>query len=458
MHKQDPRWGEAGFALPTAMFFILGMLAILSIGAVAAVNTQRATVRDANSKSALAVAESGVNTALLRYAEHQDLVTDDYRPCLDAALGPQSRAVALNFQGTAPVGGWCPPVHSGDLGHPFTYWARPYKIGSDRKLDVVSQATIEGVTRRILQTAEIPAGAPGGWKRLGDEALVGIEEVEIYGNGRVIGGVGSNGTVHLRNSGNVCGPVRTGNVAYTTDNSDSKNPPPGCSRPSNIETEEFPPPELPEDIESNNSNWRLAGADPVPSDIWQRGNVDWNDDKDILRVTYSTLSLRGDAPYYLCRLLLQGGSTLSMEKSGGPVHIFFKPPEECGNTTVPFEFANGTKIVHNGEVPGLFIVGSDSIDTTVNPAGGALAAGAVLYAPRTDFIINNGSNLKGAVIAKSVDMSGGAKVEAITGLEDYELPIPGDPAASGIVKDHFIECPAQPVGFDTTAPDFDCGS
>ena len=82
--------GEAGFALPTAMFFILGVLAILSIGAVAAVNTQRGTARDANSKQALAVAESGVNTALMRYRDNQDRLSEA-EPCLGPGLTAGSR-------------------------------------------------------------------------------------------------------------------------------------------------------------------------------------------------------------------------------------------------------------------------------------------------------------------------------------------------------------------------------
>ncbi len=256
------------------------------------------------------------------------------------------------------------------------------------------------------------------------------------------GVVGSNGTVHLERSGNVCGAIRTGDgqPTFTTDNSDSRYPMPGCQRVAATGSKNFPPPILPADIAGNNSNARLASLDPVPADIWQRGNVAWNPATRHLKVNYSTLSLQGGAPYFICKLELLGGSTLSMEKSGGPVQIFFDAPENCGGEATPISFANGTRIVNNGFVPGLFFVGSDTITTTVNPSGGAAALQVVLYAPRSNFTINGNFNLTGAVIAKSIDMSGGAKATAYPGIEDYELPIPGEPIPGKVRRLKFGEC------------------
>ncbi len=52
--------GEAGFAVPTVLFMILGAFSVAMIAAVVSVSAQRGTVRDADSKTALAVAEAGV--------------------------------------------------------------------------------------------------------------------------------------------------------------------------------------------------------------------------------------------------------------------------------------------------------------------------------------------------------------------------------------------------------------
>ncbi|MDQ3727977.1 MAG: hypothetical protein M3355_00145, partial [Actinomycetota bacterium] len=59
--------GETGFAVPTVLFMILGAFSVAMVAAVVSVSAQRGTVRDADTKTALAVAEAGVSEALLRY-------------------------------------------------------------------------------------------------------------------------------------------------------------------------------------------------------------------------------------------------------------------------------------------------------------------------------------------------------------------------------------------------------
>lgn len=455
MTKRFPHIGsESGFALPTAMFFMLGMLAILAIGAVAAVNTQRGTVRDANSKSALAVAESGVDTALLRYRQKQDSLTEG-QPCLSPSLTATARSVALTFDGTNPVGGWCESISSAESEDDFTYWARPYMVGLERKIDIVSQGVVDGVTRRILQTADIPPGEPGLSRLLGGENVVGIDFVDMSNNAQITGGVGSNGWVKMVGSANVCGTVRTGSTPYTTDNSSSKNPPSGCAagRSSEIGTEDYPPVALPEGLtpETSATN-RFFSQDGNDLPSWYIGTESqqrqrWNPTTRTLTIDSGlTLRLKADTPYLVCRLVVAGGGKLSMENPNGPVQIYIDAPENCpGSPSVPFQFDNGTEIKNNGFIPGIFIVGSNSIATSVNPAGGALAPGVVIYAPRTKFLINNDFSMTGAVIAKEVTLGGGARVITINGIDEYELPIPGEPSPGGIVKDQFVECIAQPA-------------
>lgn len=469
LHRRFPpaHRNDAGFALPTAMFFILGMLAILSIGAVAAVNTQRGTVRDSNSKAALAVAESGVDTALLRYREHPDALTEG-EPCLTPDFTSTARLTPISFDSdTSPIDGWCPPVEASESQGNFTYWARPYVEGLEQKIDVVSQGTVNGVTRRILQTAEIPPGEPGLSRLLGGENVVGLDFVEMSGNAQIKGGVGSNGNVTMGGSANVCGTVRTGQEPFTHDNSSSRNPPTNCpqGRTSIIGIEDFPPVTLPDGLTPQTSaTQRFFTEDGNDLPSWYIGTESqrrerWNPTSRVLKMGSGlTLRLRANSPYLVCQLVLEGGAALSMENPTGPVQIYIDSPENCpGTPTVPFQFADGTRILNNGFVPGIFILGSENSVTSANPAGGAFSNGVVIYAPRTEFVIDNGINMSGAVIAKEITLAGGANLVSIEGINEYELPIPGEPSPGGIIKDHFFECRADAVDPESTSsPDNGC--
>src|SRR5262245_65118879 len=59
--------GERGFALPTTMLMLIAAFAIVSIGVVSAIDAQKGTVRDQSTKSAVQLAETGVNQALLHF-------------------------------------------------------------------------------------------------------------------------------------------------------------------------------------------------------------------------------------------------------------------------------------------------------------------------------------------------------------------------------------------------------
>ena len=135
--------GEGGFVLPTVIFMLLGMMAILAVGAVAAINTQHGTVRDADTKSALAVAESGVDTAYLRYARAEPTVA---APCVDAT----SQITGTNYDG------WCNPVVGDVDGSTFTYYTHPITTSSESgfeyEVEVVSVGTVGDVSRVVYQS------------------------------------------------------------------------------------------------------------------------------------------------------------------------------------------------------------------------------------------------------------------------------------------------------------------
>ena len=84
--------------------------------AIASVEAQSGTTRDLRSKTALQVAESGVDQALLRYNTYADTgdPLNDAFPCITADGGRASTS-----------GGWCAGVTAGDGAGTATYYVKP---------------------------------------------------------------------------------------------------------------------------------------------------------------------------------------------------------------------------------------------------------------------------------------------------------------------------------------------
>lgn len=482
MHQRHTPRGEAGFALPTTMFFVLGVLAILSVGAVAAVNTHRGTVRDSNTKSALAVAEAGAEAALLRYSRQ---TTSDNSRCLDPQDGKFIPSEPMSAGVELPLGsawdGWCMPVEGAVEHGTYRYWVRPgewtedgveIEIVSEGRVDTPTTGSGESVRRiRLFAHAETicdPECAPpegggdgedstgsGGPSEgsdeesqephkpstgfLGDERVVGIDWLDLSGTGTVHGAAGSNGQVTFSGSAKVCGPLRLGPGTpspvglpmsqwvqppearpYVNASGAGVCYPPGYTISTGAE--EYPQVKLPDDIATNNSNHRLTGADPVGADVYQRGNVVWDANTRKLIVNYSELRLQGTAPYFLCQLIIAGSATVVADAPGQPVRIFLDKPENCNNPLNPLIIAGAAKLTSNGYVPGIFILGSTSRATTVQLAGGATTYQMVIYAPNTGLEVSGNFKFNGSLIGKWLRFSGSA--EAVPGFDGTGYPIP----------------------------------
>ena len=92
--------GERGFAVPTVMLAMIAAFGLGTATIVASIGAQEGTTRDENSKAALAVAEAGVENAMLRYNTIRTSATTTADDCLPVG----SSGLAAN--------GWCagPPV------------------------------------------------------------------------------------------------------------------------------------------------------------------------------------------------------------------------------------------------------------------------------------------------------------------------------------------------------------
>jgi hypothetical protein len=253
--------------------------------------------------------------------------------------------------------------------------------------------------------------------------IVGIEGLVMNNNAQVWnGGAGSNKEVSMVGSANVCGTVSYG-TKFSTDNSTSSKAPSNCALGRTVKqgTSTYPGVTLPSNIASENSDYRLcsetachAGLDPVPSSVWQRGNMEYNQANKALKVNYSTLTLEGTAPYYLCQLILGGGSSL-YAGSGKSITIYFAPPSSCPglNGAAQLQIANGTYVYADASSgPKFLFVGNPSkpTESRIELAGGAKSEQFVIYAPYSQVMINNGIEMTGAIVGNTIELGGGANL------------------------------------------------
>ena len=279
-----------------------------------------------------------------------------------------------------------------------------------------------GPNEKYFETVKTPP--PNVWA---GGQIVGVEWLNLNNNAQIYnGGAGSNGSVTLTGSANVCGSITYG-TKVSTDNSSSNTAPSGCAagRKLTHATTSYPAVTLPADIALNNSDNRLcaeaachAGLDPVGSNVYQRGNLSWNGSNKQLTLKYDQLTLEGTAPYYLCQLILEGGGKL-YSGSGKTIKIYFAPPSSCPglNGAPQLVIANGTFVgADANHGPGFYFVGTAGTVSSSNPesrielAGGASDEQIVIYAPQSKIVANNGVNISGALVGKTLELGGGASI------------------------------------------------
>jgi hypothetical protein len=251
---------------------------------------------------------------------------------------------------------------------------------------------------------------------IGLETAIGSQSISVQNGGTLTSNIGTNGSVSTGGGVTVCGDMRNG-----TGNGNQTQ---GCPTQGAAQgTITLPEIQFPANLASNNSNSRLSGADPVDPSVWQRGNINWNASTRVLRVNYAWLKLQGNLPYFLCRLEISGGAELIVDTSA-PAQIFFDNPANCpGVGTNQFVVTGGGKISRTNAIPGFYLKGSTSIATSADFNGGMSINGAVTYAPHTNINFSSGYFYNGAVIGKTLSLSGGGTVQNNLNLAQYPLPI-----------------------------------
>lgn len=424
-------------ALPTAIFAMVASLGLGSAAVVATVDVQQGTKRDSHSKSAIAVAEAGANIATLRTGKFANSLAS--APCL-----AESGGVLVTSE--AEADGWCPQVTGTVGGGTYVYRVSPAgaKCGS-YDLCVVSIGTVDGVSRRIEMTfkestlivdqegseGEEQEGSSGGG---GFEGLVGKDGIELSGNADIRVGIGTDGDVVSSGNTSICGDIRVGIGKKWTKSGNSTQ----CNGYGQTEGNLSLPPVssfMPSDIATNNSNNRITKCvsteNPVDceKDGYSKKFTSTSpfdpSNRQISLSSNATLTV-GGGDYWICALKLSGNSELIMAE-GATVRFFFDTPENCGLSAgaAQISLSGNNKIAATGyqpsanqfDVPGFYLLGSTSIETTVNLSGNYSTTNEfVLYAPNTNINISGNATFKGLIAGKRVTMSGNGKFENDSGF------------------------------------------
>lgn len=447
---------EQGIALPMALLITTIAMGFAAVPILASVSSESGDSRDQGTNKALAAAEAGMSLALLRQNQMRPTTAE---PCVSEASGKLALGKA---QTSGTESGWCTPVTLTSASTPapppgteVTYRVRPCYPQSacsgvttcestENLVKVVSTGTATVTGRTVSRRLATAACSKSETKTVTKEEtttppnvfaggqIVGVSWIKMNNDAQVYnGGIGTNGVMkEMVGSANVCGKVQYGE-SYVTPSNGSENPPKGCAAGRTFVkgTTEYPAVVLPTEIATKNSNSRLgstAPIDPVGNASERGGIIAWNSSKRELTVNYNQLTLEGTEPYFICRLVLAGGSKL-LSGTGKKIRIFFDAPANCSglNGAAQLQIANGAYVgADSYSGPGFYFVGSETEGASrIELGGGATVSQFVVYAPKSSIVANNGVNVDGAIIGRTLELGGGADINknAFTppSLEDF---------------------------------------
>lgn len=437
---------ERGFALPTVMLMTVAAMGMASVAVMTSIQGQSGVVRDQGSKSALGVAESGVEQAMLHYNR-------GVPPCEPAVEGE-----------------WCGPVTGMSVnGGSVQYWAR---IGSGEScqvnevecLEIVSQGTVNGVSRRVdvFSASQLPIGSPGGGPFNG-AGVLSWDTLTMDSNSKIHTGTETNGDIEIRDgNAKLCGQASVGigrelkppeYSGYYTD--------PLCTTHNGTvnEQELTLPPVNQEEAATVNDNSRLFNLDLVSGTkaeaCWSGRDPNGNSSKycgperELFVKNGSAVTLGGRV-YSFCKLTLDQNSSLYVEAAANAA-IYFDSPEDCGYTkaTTQLEVQSNARISAASGKPisiALLFVGSETIPTKVQLNSNTSVEETcdqnfIVYAPRSEVELASNTKFCGAIAGKSVHLNSNAEVWSGSGTKEFKLPGEDPPDAVAHYQPfRFVEC------------------
>lgn len=451
---------EQGFALPTVMLMTVAAMGMATVGVMASIQGQSGVVRDQGSKSAMAVAESGVEQAMLYY---------------NRGVSPCEPAVE---------GGWCGPVTGMSVnGGAVEYWAR---IGSGEScavgnevecVEIVSQGTVNGVSRRVdVFASSVTSDGSSGGGPFSSAGVLSQETLTMDSNSKIHTGTETNGDIEIKNgNAKLCGQASVGigrqlkppeYSGYYTD--------PLCTSHSKtvLEQELTLPPVDQGEARTVNDNSRLFKQDLVSG---KKAEACWSGkdpkgksskycgpERELFVKNGSAVTLGGTV-YSFCKLTLDQNSSLYVE-AGANVTIYFDSPEDCGYTksTTQLELQSNTRISAAGGQPvsiALLFVGSETIPTKVQLNSNTSVEEScdqnfIIYAPRSEVELASNTKFCGAIAGKTVHLNSNAEVWSGSGAEEFEVPGWNPPETAAHYQPfRFVECSGVEAA---SSPDSGC--
>jgi hypothetical protein len=448
---------ERGFAVPTVMLMTVAAMGVATVGVMASIQGQSGVVRDQGTKTALEVAESGVNQALLYYNR-------GVSPCTPATEGA-----------------WCGPVTGMSVnGGAVKYWARlasgdECQVGNEIDcVEVVSEGNVGGVTRRVdVSASTVPTEDSPGAGPFASAGVLSLENMTLDSNSAIHTGVATNGDMLLKSNAKQCGQTSVGigkkmtlegNSGYY---SDSK-----CSaKYSTYLQQALTLPAVNQgDAATNNDNSRFFSKDLVSGNksdaCWNgftaEGKASKNCGTRELKVEHNSSLTLGGSIYSFCKLTLLSNSALYIQ-AGSSVTIYFDSPENCGYSSgvKQLDLQSNSRVTSATGVPinvAMLFVGSETLSTKIllnsnTSVNGPCDQNFVIYAPRSEVELNSNSRFCGAVAGKSVHLDSNAEIWSASGSETFTLPGLDIPeTAAHYTPYRFVECSAV----SASPPDAGC--
>jgi hypothetical protein len=461
-----------GFALPTVYFTLIAAFAVVTVGVMATINTQRGTVRDQQTKAALQLAETATNEAVLHYNRLVPSPTNRCSPVTSSL--PDSN-------------GWCEVPAQPLNGGSFRYYVKAPPVGADGRfcpasaqsdplcadgnvtLRVVGVGGMGATTRRVLVEVKSLGTQPFS----GEYQVKSAGNITLNGNAVIHAGTATNGGIVLNNQSKLCGKasVGVGQTLNTSGSSGGYFDDSACQHAgSTYQQQELTlPPAGP--VPSTSSNSRLFTLDPVSAGNKSKACFDGHNGNGAsssacgprhLDIQSNTSVTLGGSVYVFCKLTMASNTSL-LVPSDQKVVIWFDSPENCGypSGTTQLDMQSNSRITGNGVSKSsdvqLLFVGSPTRRTTVNLASNtdlnaACQQNMIVYAPLSDVFIkggnvNQGSTYCGALAGRTITLD--SNVDVTSGKHDLTLTSQYPYYQSS----RFVECKATPA----SAPNFDAG-
>ncbi len=394
--------GERGIAVPVALAVLVLVWALATVSLREALTSQNQSQRDRDVKRALQAANAGVEAAIYRF----NLLQPGSQQCVTGAGG------TLGITGLAQDA-WC-AEQSEDLGDNGSYTMRVSPAVAIQpngqaliQREIVSIGYSNAVRRRVLTRVTAATGEPifpGGY------AGVSLTALDVGNNVNVTGGLGTNGSILLKNFADVCGNATPG-PGKSVSIQNNAHVCGGYSTTAAQTSFNLQPVDQ-GNAPTVNDNGRIgdppAGTNPDP--CTSCSDIEWDPGTRVLSLrNNATLTLGGNV-YSLCRLDLDNTAQLKIaaRASGTAVRIYVDSPDSCGdgNGMGSVSVRNNASIVNMNTDPTtlqLYVVGSPTTATSVDFANGvSLQTDLVMaiYAPNSTVTLRNNTHLTGAIAAR----------------------------------------------------------